>query len=129
MRSVMPSDSAKACSAAAHPCGLMPPALLTTLMPCRFTSPSTGFIAMSTKSVAQPSSGCLARARRQDGHRGFGQVVEHQVVEPAPFTSCARGHHAVAPEPEAPPMRTILLLLVMAMQLSDPPRAALASTR
>lgn len=73
--------------------------------------------------------GLLGARRRQDGHRGLGQVVEHQVVEPPSFTSCGAATMLSPQKPEAPPMRTILLLLVMEMQLSDPPRAALASTR
>jgi hypothetical protein len=42
--------------------------------------------------------GLLGARRRKNGHRRFGQVVEHQVVEPAALHQLRRGHHAVAPE-------------------------------
>ena len=45
-------DAASACTAAAQPCGYMPPALATTLMPWRISAGSTAGSALSTKSVA-----------------------------------------------------------------------------
>ena len=47
-----PSSSASARRASAQPCGLTPPALLTTRMPCATTSFSTLRMATVTKSVA-----------------------------------------------------------------------------
>ncbi len=52
IRSGRPASSISLASALAQPCGLMPPALLTTLMPASAISRSTGRIATSTKSVA-----------------------------------------------------------------------------
>ncbi len=117
-------------SAAAQPRGLMPPALLITLMPLpldlaqhrlhRDVDEVGGVAALGLLRRAPPPG---SPSWSRPGSRTPGSRCRPRLP------AAARPTMLSPQKPEAPPMRTILLLLVMEVQLSDAQRAALAPTR
>ena len=93
-----PCSATSARSAAAQARGLMPPALLTTLIPSPRARGSTELHRDVDEVGRVAELGRLRRARGEDRHGRLGQVVEHQVVEPPERDQLRRADAAVAPE-------------------------------
>ena len=90
----------KRATAARHPSGFTPPALVMILMPrCNTRGEDVAEVRQEVGRV--PCAGLAGMLLLQDGHGDFGQVVHDQVIDRTTFDLPARRVGIVTPEPAA----------------------------